>query len=53
MMKLKNWASITLLIILSIFMLMIFTEPIKWNVIGIVGSAICVYLLTKYSKLCD
>ena len=52
-MKFKNWVSIVLLIISSIFVLMIFTEPFILNWIGIIGTLVCTLLLTKYSKLCD
>jgi len=52
-MKFKNWVSIVLLIISSIFMLLIFTEPFILNWIGVIGTFVCVSLLTKYSKLCD
>ena len=52
-MKFKNWVSIVLLIISSIFMLMIFTEPFILNWIGVVGMFVCTLLLTKYSKFCD
>lgn len=52
-MKFKNWVSAVLLIISSIFMLLIFTEPFILNWIGVIGTFVCVSLLTKYSKLCD
>lgn len=52
-MKFKNWVSVVLLIISSIFMLMIFTEPLILNWIGVVGTLGCTLLLAKYSKFCD
>lgn len=52
-MKFKNWVSIVLLIISSIFTLMVFTEPLYINVIGLIGTIICVSLLAKYSKFCN
>lgn len=52
-MKFKNWVSITLLIISSIFMFMIFTEPFILNWIGVAGTLSCTLLLAKYSKFCD
>lgn len=52
-MKFKNWVSVVLLIISSIFILLIFAEPFILNCIGIIGTFVCVLLLTKYSKLCD
>lgn len=52
-MKFKNWVSVTLLIMSSIFVLMVFIEPFILNWIGVIGTFVCVLLLTKYSKLCD
>ena len=52
-MKFKNWVSITLMIISSVFMLLVFMESFKFNYIGLIGTLICTLLLTKYSKLCD
>lgn len=52
-MKFKNWVSVVLLIISSIFVLMIFTEPFILNWIGVIGTFVCTLLLTKYSKFCD
>lgn len=52
-MKFKNWVSVVLLIISSIFTLMIFTEPFILNWIGVIGTFVCVSLLAKYSKICN
>ena len=54
-MKFKNWVSITLMIIsaFSIFYFVLYSEPIKLNVIGLIIAAICTLLLTKYSKICN
>lgn len=54
-MKFKNWVSITLMIIsaFSIFYFVLYSEPIKLNMIGLIITTICTLLLTKYSKFCD
>lgn len=52
-MKFKNWVSVMLLIITGGFVLLFFAEPFIYNYIGLIGSAINIYLLTKYSKICD
>lgn len=54
-MKFKTWVSIALMIIsaFSIFYFVLYSEPIRTNVIGLVITAICTLLLTKYSKICD
>ncbi len=54
-MKFKNWVSITLMIIsaFSIFYFVLYSEPIKLNVIGLIITIICTLLLAKYSKICN
>ena len=52
-MKFKNWVSITLLIINAAFIIMYFAEPIIFNISGLIGSATCTYLLTRYAKFCE
>lgn len=52
-MKFKKWVSGVVLVINIIFILMLFTEPIVWNLIGLIGLAVGTYLLTKYAKFCD
>lgn len=52
-MKFKNWVSITLLIINAAFIIMYFAEPIIINISGLIGSATCTYLLTRYAKFCE
>lgn len=54
-MKFKNWVSIMVMIIsaFSIFYFVLYSEPIRSNVIGLIIATICTLLLTKYSKICD
>ena len=52
-MKFKKWVTNTLLVINALFIILLFADPIFINLIGIVGSSIITYLLTRYSKICN
>lgn len=53
-MRLKNWVSITLLSLTSGMLLNLFmTDNILLNIFNLIGAAINVLILTKYSKICD
>lgn len=52
-MKLKNWVSITLIIISIMFLFMLMAEPIIINIFGLLGAGTCAYILARYSKFGD
>ena len=52
-MKLKLWVEVILLILASICVLLIFTEPFILNWIGIVGCLVIAIPLAKYGRLND
>ena len=52
-MKLKLWVEVILLILASICILLIFTEPFILNWIGIVGCLVIAVPLAKYGRLND
>ena len=53
-MRLKNWVSITVFLFTSGMILNLFmTDNILLNIFNLIGAAINVSILTKYSKFCD
>lgn len=53
-MRLKNWVSVSLLILTAVLMLSLFmTDNIILNTLSLSGMAINILILTKYSKICD
>lgn len=51
-MKFKSWVTVTLLLLLFVFWILIFADGFILNWAGVIGTLICVILLTKYSKIC-
>ena len=52
MRKFKDWVTALLLCTWLIFWFLIFADGFILNWIGIIGTLLCVVLLTKYSKIC-
>lgn len=52
-MKFKPWVTAILIILFFVFWFLVFADMVSLNITGLVGMTICVYLLTKYSDICN